>query len=285
MAFREGYHDYLIDKGGLRVFPRVIAADHRAEVRRQPVSSGNQGFDDLLGGGLDRGTTTMILGPAGTGKSTLAMQYAAQMASTGERAMLFAFDEVRGLVLSRGDALGMEFSKQVESGRITVQQVDPAEISPGEFAHRVREGVDAGFKLVVIDSLNGYLNAMPGDRYLNNQLHELSAYLNQQGVVTIFILAQHGLVGAAESSMELTYLADTVVSVRFFEAAGSVKVAISVLKKRSGHHESTIREFKLETGRGLRIGPPLEQFHGVLTGTPMFHGRPEEIMEQSDGKR
>ncbi len=284
-AFREGYHDYVIERGGLRVFPRVVAAEHRAEGRRELVSSGHQGLDDLLGGGLHRGTTTLILGPAGTGKSTLAMQYATQMARNGERAMLFAFDEVRSIVLTRGDALGMEFSKLVEGGRLAVHQLDPAEISPGEFATRVREGVDAGCKLVIVDSLNGYINAMPGEQYLYNQLHELSAYLNQKGIVTIFILAQHGMVGAAQASVELTYLADTVLSVRFFEAAGAVRLALSVVKKRSGHHENTIREFKLETGRGVRIGPPLVQFHGILTGTPVFHGRPEEILGGSDDQR
>ncbi len=283
VKFREGYHDYTIEKSGVRVFPRIVAADHRTEFRREPVPSGHQDLDALLGGGLDRGTTTLIMGSAGTGKSTLSMHYAAQMAARGEPTLLFTFDEIRGIVLARASALGLDFVRHVESGLIDVQQVDPAEVSPGEFGMRVRHSVEAGCKLVIIDSLNGYMNAMPGEKDLTNQLHELSAYLNQQEVVTIFILAQHGLVGPAEAPVDLSYLADTVVSVRYFEAAGAVKQALSVIKKRSGRHEKTIREFRLEAGRGLRIGPPLTQFHGILTGAPVFKGDKEQIMERSDG--
>jgi circadian clock protein KaiC len=285
VRFREGYHDYSIEKGGLRVFPRIVAAEHRAEFSHEPVSSGHPDLDALLGGGLDRGTTTLIMGAAGTGKSTLAMQYAAQMAGRGESGLLFAFDEVRDIVLARATALGLDFERHVESGLINVQQVDPAELSPGEFGMRVRLGVETGCKLVIIDSLNGYMNAMPGEKYLTNQLHELAAYLNQRGVVTIFILALHGLVGPAEAPVDLSYLADTVMSVRYFEAGGAVKQALSVIKKRSGHHEKTIREFRLESGLGLRIGPPLTQFHGVLTGAPIFHGGKEQIMGLTDAGR
>jgi circadian clock protein KaiC len=283
VRFREGFHDYSIEKGGLRVFPRIVAAEHRAEFRHEPVPSGHQDLDDLLGGGLDRGTTTLIMGSAGTGKSTLAMQYAVQMATRGEASMLFVFDEIRGIVLARAAALGLDLARHVESGVIDVQQVDPAELSPGEFGVRVRRGVEAGCKLVILDSLNGYLTAMPGEKYLTNQLHELSAYLNQRGVVTVFILAQHGLVGPAEAPVDLSYLADTVVSLRYFEAGGSVRQALSVIKKRSGRHEKTIREFQLESGRGLRIGRPLRQFHGILSGAPVFHGSPEEMMERPNG--
>jgi circadian clock protein KaiC len=282
VKFREGYHDYVISKGGLRTFPRLVAAEHHTEFRRAPVSSGIPELDALFGGGLDRGTTTLILGQAGTGKSTLALQYATQMAGKGERSMVFTFDETRGVMLARTRALGMDVEKYMPSGVLTVQQVDPAEISPGEFASRILRGVEGGCKLVVIDSLNGYLNAMPGERYLNNQLHELSSYLNQQGVVTILILAQHGLVAAAEAPVDLSYLADTVVSLRFFEAAGAVKQALAVIKKRSGHHEKTIREFKLEAGKGLRIGTPLAEFQGVLTGVPVFRGDKKAILNASD---
>jgi circadian clock protein KaiC len=281
VRFREGYHDYSIEKGGLRVFPRIVAAEHRGEFRHEPVSSGHKGLDELLGGGLDRGTTTLIMGQAGTGKSTLAMQYAAEMAQRGESSMLFAFDEVRGLVLARAAALGLDLTRHVQSGVINLQQVDPAELSPGEFGMRIRAGVEAGCKLIVIDSLNGYLNAMPGEQYLTNQLHELSAYLNQQGVVTIFILAQNGLVGPSEAPVDLSYLADTVVTVRYFEAAGSVRQALAVIKKRSGRHEKTIREMRLEAGRGLRIGKPLKQFQGILTGAPAFQGGADQMMEPS----
>jgi circadian clock protein KaiC len=282
VKFREGYHDYMIATGGLRIFPRLIAAEHHATFRREPVTSGLKELDQLFGGGLDRGTTTLILGQAGTGKSSLAMHYAAHMAENGERSMFFVFDETRDIMLARAKALGLSLAKHVQKGTITVQQVDPAELSPGEFAVRIIRGVEAGCKLVIIDSLNGYLNAMPGERYLNNQLHELSSYLNQQGVVTILILAQHGLVDTAESPVDLSYLADMVVTLRFFETAGVVKQALAVIKKRSGHHEKTIREFKMYSGKGIRLGPPLNEFHGILTGHPVFDGAKHQIMKAQD---
>jgi len=285
VAFREGYHDYTIATGGLRVFPRLVAAEHRADFQREAVSSGIKELDGLLGGGLDRGTTTLILGQAGTGKSTLALQYAAQMAAQGEKAMVFAFDETRGLLLARAKALGLNLREHVDSGLVQVQQVDPAELSPGEFAMRIVRGVEAGSKLVIIDSLNGYLNAMPGEKYLVNQLHELSSYLNQQGVVTIFVLAQHGLVAAAEAPVDLSYLADTVVSVRFFEAAGEIKQALAVIKKRSGHHERSIRELKLDGEKGIRVGPPLKEFQGVLTGIPLFRGKGGRMLKTTDARK
>jgi len=279
VKFREGYHDYIIATGGLRVFPRMIAAEHHTKFRHAPVSSGIRQLDSLCGGGLDRGTTTLILGPAGTGKSTLVLQYAAQMAKKGERSIIFAFDETRSVMLSRAKALGFNLEKAIARGTITVQQVDPAELSPGEFAVRILRGVEAGYKLVAIDSLNGYLNAMPGEKYLNNQLHELSSYLNQQGVITLLVLAQHGLIAAAEAPVDLSYLSDTVVSLRYFEAYGEVKQAIAMFKKRSGHHERTIREFKLAPGKGIAVGEPLRAFQGVLTGVPVFRGSENEIMK------
>jgi circadian clock protein KaiC len=278
VKFREGYHDYIIDTGGLRVFPRLVAAEHRTQFEREPVSSGIKELDDLFGGGLDRGTTTLILGTAGTGKSTLALQYARQMAFKGDRAILFAFDETRSIMLARAKALGFNLEKYVKSGAITVQQVDPAEISPGEFAARIKECVSGGCKLVVIDTLNGYLNAMPGEKYLTNQLHELVTYLNHQGVLTILILAQHGLISTAESPIDLSYLSDTVLNLRYFEAAGEVRQSIAVIKKRSGRHEKTIREFKLVPGKGIRVGQPLKEFRGVLTGAPVFRGGTEQVI-------
>jgi circadian clock protein KaiC len=285
VKFREGYHDYAIVSGGLKIFPRLVASEHHADFKREPVPSGIKEVDDLFGGGLDRGTTTLILGPAGTGKSTLAMQYAAQMASQGERSMLFAFDETRGVMLARAKALGLGLAPHVESGVITVQQVDPAELSPGEFAVRIIQGVESGCKLVVIDSLNGYLNAMPGEKYLSNQLHELCSLLNQQGVVTILILPQHGLIATNEAPVDLSYLADSVVTLRYFEAEGEVKQALAVIKKRSGHHEKTIREFKLESGKGIRIGGPLKDFQGILSGVPMFRGHARQMLKESDAGR
>jgi circadian clock protein KaiC len=279
VKFREGYHDYIIATGGLRVFPRMIAAEHHTKFRHEPVSSGIKQLDSLCGGGLDRGTTTLIRGPAGTGKSTLVLQYAVQMAKKGERSMIFAFDETRSVMLSRAKALGFNLENAIERGTIAVQQVDPAEVSPGEFAVRILRGIEAGYKLVAIDSLNGYLNAMPGEKYLINQLHELSSYLNQQGVITLLVLAQHGLVAAAQTPVDLSYLSDTVVSLRYFEAFGEVKQAIGMFKKRSGHHESTLREFKLMPGKGIAVGEPLREFQGVLTGLPVFHGSEKQIIK------
>ena len=279
VKFREGFHDYVIATGGLRVFPRVIVAEHRAQFRPGPVSSGIKELDALFGGGLDRGTTTLILGQAGTGKSSLALQYAQHMADEGEQSMIFTFDETRSVMLSRAKGLGFKLEKAIDDGMITVQQVDPAELSPGEFAVRILRSVEAGCKLVAIDSLNGYLNAMPGEKYLNNQLHELCSCLNQQGVVTILILAQHGLAAAAEAPVDLSYLSDTVASLRYFEAFGEVKQGITVVKKRSGHHEKTIREFKLIRGKGIVVSEPLKDFQGVLTGVPMFRGSQKQMVE------
>lgn len=283
VKFVEGYHDYTIMTGGLQVFPRLIAAEHHRDFAHQPVSSGLSELDELLGGGLDRGTTTLMLGPAGTGKSTLAIQYAVQMASQRERSILFTFDETREVMLTRAKALGLDLGQHIESGQITVQQINPAELSPGEFAHRVRSVVEEGARMVVIDSLNGYLNAMPGEKFLNNQLHELTSYLNQQGVMTILILAQHGMLATLEAPVDLSYLADMVVTLRFFETAGEVKQAIAVMKKRSGWHEKTIREFRLQPKKGIELGEPLRDFQGVLAGIPTFRGRSNQMLKTDAG--
>jgi circadian clock protein KaiC len=279
VKFREGFHDYTIVTGGLRIFPRLIASGHDITFRREPVSSGIKELDDLLGGGLDRGTTTLIMGEAGTGKSTLAIHYVARLAQQGEHTMVFTFDETKEVMIRRAELLGLGLEKHIKTGLINLQQVNPAELSPGEFAVRIRQGVQAGCKLVVIDSLNGYLNAMPGEKYLNNQLHELLSYLNGQGVLTILILAQHGFMGAAQAPVDLSYLSDTVVNLRFFETTGEVRQAISVLKKRSGPHEKYIREFRLDQGNGIRIGPALREFERVLTGSPIFRGNETQIMK------
>jgi circadian clock protein KaiC len=280
VSFREGYHDYIIETGGLRVFPRLTAAEHRTAFRREPVASGLEELDALLGGGLDAGSTTLIQGQAGTGKSTLALQYATQLAARGQQSHLFCFDETVGIVLDRADKLGMALPAYVTQGLIKLQQIDPAEISPGEFADRVIRGVDSGSKLIVIDTLNGYLNAMPGERYLVTQLHELSTYLNQRNVLTIFVLTQHGML-ADDVPVDISYLADTVLSLRFFELSGSIRTALSVLKKRSGQHERTIREFLLEAGRGIRVGTPLSEFQHILTGSPVFMGNRERMLKRT----
>jgi len=279
VKFREGYHDYTIVTGGLEIFPRLVAAEHHQDFERTPVSSGVAGLDLLLGGGLDRGTTTLLIGPAGSGKSSVATQYAVQMARTGEPSIIFAFDETLGIMTARAEALGLPLKQQIDKGIVKARQVDPAEISPGEFAFLVRRSVDTGAKLVIIDSLNGYLNAMPGETYLNNQLHELTSYLNQLGIVTILVMAQHGMVMALEAPVDLSYLCDTVINMRYFETAGEVKQSVAVIKKRSGHHEKAIREFSLNGGKGLRIGDPLRHFQGILTGAPRFEGSQEEILK------
>ncbi len=279
IKYREGFHDYMIETGGVRIFPRIVAAEHHSSFHHEPVSSGLSEVDQLLGGGLDRGTTTLIMGSAGTGKSTLALQYAGRMGERGERGMVFAFDETRNTMLTRARLLGLGIQEQIDRQMLDVQQVDPAELSPGEFANRIRQGVQGGCKLIIIDSLNGYLNAMPGEKYLVNQLHELCSYLNQQGVLTILVLAQHGLVSNVVTPIDLSYLADTVIAIRFFETMGEVRQALSVIKKRTGHHERTIREFKLEPGAGIRVGKPLREFDGLLIGSPRYRGTAEAMLE------
>jgi circadian clock protein KaiC len=250
-----------------------VAADHKQEFRPEAVSSGVAQLDALLGGGLDRGTSTLIMGPAGSGKSSLAAQLVAASAGRGERAATFIFDEGVSTYLKRADGLCCGLRAEVDAGRVTVQQVDPAELSPGEFASRVCAAVERdGAGLVVIDSLNGYLQAMPDERFLTSQMHELLTYLNQRGVVTLLVMAQHGFMGVAMNSpVDVSYLADTVVLLRYFEAAGAIRRAVSVVKKRTGSHEDTIREFRLSPG-GIVVGKPLSEFHGVLTGVPSYVG-------------
>jgi circadian clock protein KaiC len=272
--YRGGYHDFVIERGGLKVFPRLVAVEHKLRQKRGLLRSGNAELDVLMGGGLQYGTSAVLLGPAGSGKSTLAIQYARAAAARGERAAIFSFDERLETILERTEGLGMDISQEVESGRISIQPIDTAELSPGEFAHAVRAAVGgadgtAGARVVIIDSLNGYLNAMPEERFLIAQLHELLTYLGHKGVVTFLIVAQHGLFGGMTSPIDTTYLADTVVLFRYFEVMGEVKQALSVVKKRSGKHERTIRELRLDTG-GVTVGPPLRDFHGVLTGTPIY---------------
>ncbi len=267
--FRGGFHDFAIRRGGLDVFPRLVAADHHRPFRPGLLSSGVPALDALLGGGLDRGTSALLMGPAGSGKSSVAIRYAVAAAARDERAAVFAFDESLTTLLARSAGMGMDLKGALECGRATVQQVDPGELSPGEFGHRVRQAVERdGAGLVVIDSLNGYLQAMPEERFLTIQLHELLTYLGQQGVVTILVVAQHGLIGTGmRAPVDASYLADTVILLRYFEAAGLLRRAISVIKKRSGRHEATLRELRFGAG-GVWVGEPLAEFHGILTGTP-----------------
>jgi circadian clock protein KaiC len=271
--FRGGYHDFQIETGGVAVFPRLVAAEHRQEFVKEPIKSGVAQLDSLLGGGLDRGTSTLLIGPAGSGKSTLAAQYAAAAARRGERASLFIFDEIRETYIARAAGLGTDIQAYVDDGLITLRQVDPAEMTPGQFAHSVRSCVDReGARVVVIDSLNGYLHSMPEERFLTIQMHELLTYLNQQGVVTMLIMAQHGFLGSAmETPVDVSYLADTVLMLRYFETGGELRRAVSVVKKRTGAHEHSIRELTISPG-GLHVGEPLREFRGVLTGVPLYDG-------------
>jgi circadian clock protein KaiC len=268
--FRGGYHDYLIWTGGINVFPRLVAAEHRSDIGDEKLSSGIAPIDALLGGGLERGTSTLIVGAAGTGKSSLAAQYVAAAAARGQRSVMCIFDESRNVLLSRMRGLGVPLDKYVDMGMVHIRQVDPAELTPGEFAHAIRRAVDEdGARIVVIDSLNGYLNAMPGERYLTIHLHELLMFLGERGVATILVGAHQGLIGTAMMTpIDASYLADAVILMRYYENKGEVRQAISVMKKRGGQHERSIREFTFDSS-GIQVGPPLRNFRGVLTGVPV----------------
>lgn len=276
VKFREGNHDLLMTTGGLVVFPRLVAAEHHRAFPAETVTSEIPGLDRLLGGGLDRGTSTIFMGPAGTGKSTLTLRFALGAARRGERVLLFTFDETIHTMRHRAQQLGFQLTPHLENGRIKLLQIDPAELSPGELAYHIRQAVlrDA-VRMVVLDSLNGYMHAMPDHRHLVLQLHELLSFLNQQGVTSLMVLTQQGILGSTQSPLDLTYLADTIVLMRFFESAGVVRQAISTIKKRSGDHERTIREFKLVPG-GIEVGEPLHGFHGVLSGVPILGNREPE---------
>jgi circadian clock protein KaiC len=292
LQFREGHHDFTIRGGGLVVYPRLVAAEHKQPpsrtepAPREEAKSGVAAFDTLLGGGLHYGTSTLVLGPAGSGKSTIVTQFAVALADAGERVACYVFEETRENFLDRAAGLGMDMRAHIDAGTVTVDQIDPAEISPGEFTHRVRSAVETeqdGKKrrVIVIDSLNGYLNSMPSENFLVIQMHELLMYLNEHSVLTLMVLAQHGLVGSSmEAPVDVTYLADTVIVLRYFEAFGEVRQAIAVVKKRTGAHERSIREFRL-SGSGLKIGAPLKDFEGVLTGVPSFTGKADSLLPES----
>jgi circadian clock protein KaiC len=278
MKYRGGYHDFTILTGGLAIYPRLVAAEHHKAFLGELTSTGSAELDLLLGGGIERGTSILLIGGAGVGKSSIALTYAIAAAARGETVGVFAFDEGLGTVFARAAGLGMPLQSHVDSGRIRVQQIDPAELSPGEFAYTVRHSVQHdGFRVVIIDSLNGYMNAMPEERFLVLQMHELLSTLNQLGVVTILVLAQHGLMGPMQTPLDISYLSDAVLMLRYFEAEGRVRRAISVVKKRSGKHEDAIREFRL-TGEGVKVGPPLTEFQGILSGVPNYRGGPSPLL-------
>jgi circadian clock protein KaiC len=266
-TFREGFHDYIIETGGIQVFPRLIAGEHDCNFPDDAVLSGLPELDDLLGGGIQRGTSTLVTGPSGIGKTSLVMQYLVHQAMQGERCVYFTFDEIGRLICKRSAGLGIPANEAIDSGNFIIDQIDPAELSPGEFIHRIRQRVESGVRFLAIDSINGLLNSMPGEHELILQLHELLAYLNQKGVVTFMILTTAGLVGQQEIAIDVSYLSDNILMLRYFEALGEVRQALSAVKKRTGNHERSIRELRFENSR-LSIGPPIRDFHGVLSGLP-----------------
>jgi circadian clock protein KaiC len=270
VAYTDGYHDYAIRTGGLEVFPRLVAAEHRVPYASETVSSGVPTLDALVGGGLSRGTSTLIMGPAGSGKSLLASHFVHQAASRGDHAAVFIFDEGTDTYFAGTKGLGLDMERLVHAGRLSLQQVDPAEMSPGEFVARVRESVERdNARVVMIDSLNGYLNAMPEERLLTLHLHELFSYLRQRGVLTISVMSQHGMLGHMHSPIDVSYLADAVLLLRFFEAEGAIRKAVSMVKRRAGAHESSIRELRISSA-GISVGEPLANFRGIMTGVPRF---------------
>ncbi|HEV7717463.1 MAG TPA: ATPase domain-containing protein [Arsenicitalea sp.] len=278
-SYRGGFHDFTIHEGGLNVFPRLVAGEHRTDFSRDALTSKIAELDELLGGGIDRGSSVLVLGPAGSGKSLLTLHFAKAAVDRGEKVALFIFDEELGLLFARAKAMSIDLAALQAGGNLFIEQVDAAELSPGEFAHRVRQRVaTAGVRTVVIDSLNGYQAAMPEEQELLLHMHELLQYLNRQGASTFVTVAQHGLVGDMKSPVDITYLADSVILLRYFEALGRVRRAISVIKKRSGLHEDTIREYRI--GRnGIVIGKPLQDFQGVLGGVPTYSGSPLPLLD------
>jgi circadian clock protein KaiC len=280
-SFRSGYHDFNIGQGGVQLFPRLVAAEHRHDTRNELVQSGISRLDDLLGGGIHVGSSTLVLGPAGTGKSLLLLQFIAAAVARGERAAMFIFDEELGMLLARAKGLGIDLAGMRDAGKVIIEQQDAAELTPGEFSQGVRDKMDRhGVRIVAIDSLNGYQAAMPEEQYLILHLHELMQYLNRRGAATFLTIAQHGMVSDMRQPIDITYLSDTVIMLRYFEAFGRVRRAISVMKKRAGSHEDTIREFRIDSG-GISLGDPLREFQGVLRGVPTYVGQSQPLMENT----
>ena len=280
-SIREGFHDLVIRRGGLQIFPTLVAAMHQKDFKREKFKSGIEGLDKLVGGGLERGSSTLIAGPAGSGKSSIASAYAENAAQHNERSAFFIFDESKPTLVARSTGFGMKLDQFVDSGIVRITQIDPAQLSPGEFSHLVQQAVERdGAALVVIDTLNGYMQSMPDERFLLLHIHELLTYLNQQGVVTLVITAQNGLVGPLESPIDASYLADAMLALRFFERAGRVRQAISMIKNRHGGHERTIRELVLSSKDGIVVGQPLRDFDGVLSGQLRYRGESDELLSE-----
>lgn len=277
--YRGGYHDFVISTGGVRVFPRLVSAEHRKDFKREILPTESAELNALLGGGVERGSSVLILGPAGTGKSLLALTFAAAAIGRGDKAAMFIFDEELGLLFERAKGLGFDIQAMVDGGTLTIEQIDAAEMTPGELSALVRRCVEEQHaRTVVIDSLNGYQASMPEEQALILHMHELLQYLNRQGASTYLTVAQHGLVGDMKAPVDVTYLADTVILLRYFEALGRVRRAMSVIKKRTGAHEDTIREYRIGD-RGITLGEPLHEFQGVLRGVPELVGETQKLLE------
>ncbi|RZI78551.1 MAG: circadian clock protein KaiC [Variovorax sp.] len=280
VRYRGGDHDLALDTGGIQVFPRLVAAEHRTDLLAAAVPTGTPELDGILGGGLYRGSNTLLIGPSGVGKTTTALSAVLAALRRGERAQYYLFDEGLGTLLHRCKALNLDIRSYLESGQLELLALDPAEVSPGRFSNMVRDAVEtAGASTVVIDSLNAYMQSMPGAKFLLLQMHELLTYLNQKGIVTMLVLGQHGLVGEGRTDVDLSYLSDAIVLFRFFEAHGTLRKAVSVVKSRTSNHELSIREFRLGTG-GIEVGPPLVDFEGVLSGVPSYRGNVPMLGEQ-----
>lgn len=280
VGFRAGWHDLVLQRGGMTVFPRLVASEHSTDFVDEPVASGLSEVDALLEGGPLRGTTTLVVGPAGSGKTTLALQYAVASAKRGEKVAIYEFDERLGTLVIRARKLGLDIQPLIDSGLILLRQIDPSELAPGEFTHMVKQEVEENqVRMVIIDSLNGYLTAMPEEKQLLLQIHELLTFMNHKGVASFLINPQEGLIGSMSSSLNISYISDTVLLIRFFEAFGRIRKAISVLKNRGGGHENAIREFMIEKN-GVRIGQPLTEFQGIFTGTPVFTGNRDDLLTQ-----
>jgi circadian clock protein KaiC len=280
MKFQGGLHDFTLDTGRVEVFPRLVAAEHQTEFIPTPATTGSAELDEMLGGGLVPGSNSLLIGPSGIGKTTTAVRCMLSALERGQSAHYYLFDEGLGTFLARSKALGLDLTPHVDSGRLVVQQIDPAAMSPGEFAHGVIHNVkERGASFVVIDSLNAYLLAMPGQAFLLLHMHELLNFLNQQGVITMLIVGQHGLIGEMRSDIDLSYLSDSILYYRFFESGGEVRSAIAAVKSRTGENQRSIREFRLSSRRGLRIGGALQGFEGVLSGMPTYRGATQMLSD------
>ncbi|MUT68919.1 ATPase domain-containing protein [Stutzerimonas frequens] len=278
IQFRGGYHDFAIRRGGLQIFPRLVAAEHHASFSNSMVSSGNETLDRMLGGGVERGTNTLLVGTAGVGKSSLALSYAVTACRRGEHTAFFVFDENTSTLRARARALGLPVEPWIDQGLLRLQQIDPAELSPGEFASAVRCSVEeSGTRMIVVDSLNGYMYAMPDGKFLILQMHELLSYLGQKGVVSILVLAQQGVINPADTPVDISYLSDALIMQRYFEHEGTIRRALSVVKKRSGKHENSVREFRLSAD-GIHVGPPLKGLDGILSSAPQYTGDPAKLL-------